>query len=46
MGETLVEDDHDGITDVAEDAGDCAVVLLRLIKTGINRILLQVNLTG
>ena len=39
MSETLVEDD--GIIDVVEHVRDCAISLLSLIKTRINRILLQ-----
>ena len=41
MGETLVEDD--GIIDVlvVEHVRDCAISLLSLIKTMINRILLE-----
>ncbi len=39
MGETLVEDD--GIIDVVEHVRDCAISLLSLIKTRINRILLE-----
>ena len=39
MGETLVEDD--GIIDVVEDVGHCAVSLLPLIQTRIHSILLE-----
>ena len=39
MSKTLVEDD--GIIDVVEHVRDCAIGLLSLIKTRINRILLE-----